>query len=262
MRADLETGYTAQPESVTVEVSVVIPCLNEAVTLGQCIDVAQQALREAGVAGEVVVADNGSTDDSREDRDRARRPRGEGRGQGLRQRAPGRHRGGARRVRADGGRRRELRLRRSPVFLAAAPRRLTTSSSATGSAAESSVALCRSSTSGSATPCCRASAARFFRTPCGDIYCGLRAFRRDAIERFGSTPAGMEFAIEMVVKASLYDLSVSEVPTTLVAGQARPQAAPAHLARRAGAACASCSSTARGGSSSTRASACRRSGSR
>src|SRR5258708_30938732 len=46
------------------EVSVVIPCLNEANSLGYCVDKAMKAFREAGLSGEVVVADNGSTDGS------------------------------------------------------------------------------------------------------------------------------------------------------------------------------------------------------
>src|SRR5262249_18821835 len=45
-------------------VSIVMPCLNEADTVGNCVATAQRALREAGVAGEVIVADNGSTDAS------------------------------------------------------------------------------------------------------------------------------------------------------------------------------------------------------
>ena len=47
-----------------VEVSVVIPCLNEAKSIGFCVDKALAAFREIGVAGEVVVADNGSVDKS------------------------------------------------------------------------------------------------------------------------------------------------------------------------------------------------------
>lgn len=46
------------------EISVVMPCLNEADTLGTCLEKAFRALREAGIAGEVIVADNGSTDGS------------------------------------------------------------------------------------------------------------------------------------------------------------------------------------------------------
>src|SRR5262249_60526959 len=49
-----------------LELSVVIPCLNEADTIGICVQKAQRALRENGIAGEVVVGDNGSTDGSQE----------------------------------------------------------------------------------------------------------------------------------------------------------------------------------------------------
>jgi glycosyltransferase involved in cell wall biosynthesis len=52
---------SAQPE-----VSIVIPCLNEASTLGSCVRKALQALTEIGTDGEIVVADNGSTDGSQE----------------------------------------------------------------------------------------------------------------------------------------------------------------------------------------------------
>ena len=50
----------------SLEVSVVMPCLNEADTLATCIEKAQRRLREHGIAGEIVVADNGSTDGSPE----------------------------------------------------------------------------------------------------------------------------------------------------------------------------------------------------
>src|SRR5688500_4143187 len=49
-----------------LELSVVMPCLNEADTLATCIEKAQQALREHNITGEIVVADNGSTDGSQE----------------------------------------------------------------------------------------------------------------------------------------------------------------------------------------------------
>src|SRR6476659_1667126 len=57
-----------QTETATaaVEVSVVMPCLNESDTLQVCIEKAQRALRESGIAGEIIVADNGSIDDSAE----------------------------------------------------------------------------------------------------------------------------------------------------------------------------------------------------
>ena len=51
-------------ESVAPEVSIVMPCLNEADTLATCIEKARRALHEHAIAGEVIVADNGSTDGS------------------------------------------------------------------------------------------------------------------------------------------------------------------------------------------------------
>ena len=55
----------------------------------------------------------------------------------------------------------------------------------------------------------------FFRTPIGDAHCGLRGFRKDSYEKLGLTTTGMEFASEMVVKASLNKQKISEVPIIL-----------------------------------------------
>ena len=63
----------------------------------------------------------------------------------------------------------------------------------------------------------------FFRSPCGDFHCGIRAFRKSSFQRMDIRSTGMEFASEMVVKASLLRMKVSEVPTTLVPdGRSRP----------------------------------------
>jgi hypothetical protein len=62
-----------------------------------------------------------------------------------------------------------------------------------------------------------------FKSPCGDFHCGLRGFARDAILALGLQSPGMEFASEMVVKATLKGLTISEVPTTLAPdGRSRP----------------------------------------
>jgi hypothetical protein len=55
----------------------------------------------------------------------------------------------------------------------------------------------------------------FFKAPCGDFHCGLRGFTKAAYERMRLRTTGMEFASEMVVKASLFQLQVCEVPITL-----------------------------------------------
>jgi hypothetical protein len=63
----------------------------------------------------------------------------------------------------------------------------------------------------------------FFRSPCGDFHCGLRGFRKEAIEKLNLRTTGMEFASEMVVKATLHGLRITEVPTTLSPdGRSRP----------------------------------------
>jgi hypothetical protein len=62
-----------------------------------------------------------------------------------------------------------------------------------------------------------------FRSPAGDFHCGLRGFRRDSVLSLGLTSPGMEFASEMVVKATLRKLRMTEVPTTLSPdGRSRP----------------------------------------
>ena len=63
----------------------------------------------------------------------------------------------------------------------------------------------------------------FFKAPCGDFHCGLRGFSKAAYERMGLRTTGMEFATEMVVKATVLGMRISEVPTTLsVDGRSRP----------------------------------------
>ena len=56
---------------------------------------------------------------------------------------------------------------------------------------------------------------RLYGTPCGDIYCGLRGFDREKVAALDIRSPGMEFAIEMIVKATMMGLKVTEVPTTL-----------------------------------------------
>jgi hypothetical protein len=62
-----------------------------------------------------------------------------------------------------------------------------------------------------------------FKSPSGDFYCGLRGFRRDAVRALELDGSGMEFALEMIVKATIHHLRIVEVPTRLsVDGRDRP----------------------------------------
>src|SRR5580704_226366 len=65
-RTEISTRVLAEPLASPADVSVVIPCLNEANSIGVCVGKAMQAFRAAELRGEVVVADNGSTDGSQE----------------------------------------------------------------------------------------------------------------------------------------------------------------------------------------------------
>ena len=111
------------PPSMT-ELSVVMPCLNEAETLATCITKARASMESLGVDGEIVVADNGSTDGSQEiatSLGRPCRPRARA---GLRRRAAGRHRRRRGPLRDHGRRRRQLRAARPrPVRRGTARRR-------------------------------------------------------------------------------------------------------------------------------------------
>jgi len=63
----------------------------------------------------------------------------------------------------------------------------------------------------------------FFRAPVGDMHCGLRGFRKDSYDRLRLRATGMEFASEMVIKASLQRMQIAEVPVTLSPdGRSRP----------------------------------------
>lgn len=63
----------------------------------------------------------------------------------------------------------------------------------------------------------------FFRTPVADMHCGMRGFRKDAFQRLRLRATGMEFASEMVIKASLQGMRIAEVPVTLSPdGRSRP----------------------------------------
>ena len=201
------------------EVTIVMPCLNEADTLATCIDKAQRAMREAGIDGEVVVADNGSTDGSQEIAERARRRVVAGRRERLRQRAHGRHRRGARQVRHHGRRRRQLRFSRDPEVRRRSCARATTL-----------VQGCRLPSGGGTVlpgampllhrwlgnPVFSLLVRWWFRAPIHDVYCGMRGFTRERLRRLGLRCTGMEFATEMIIKAQPRSASdIAEVPITL-----------------------------------------------
>lgn len=199
------------------EVSVVIPCLNEADTLEVCILKALRSLEEHKIAGEVIVADNGSTDESQEIATRM----------------------GARVVQV------ETRGYGSALMggIAATQGRFIIMGDADDSYdfLETSkfveklregfdlVQGCRLPCGGGTViagampflhrwvgnPLFSRLAQWWFNASVHDIYCGFRGFTREFYDRLDQRCTGMEFATEMIIKASLYNEKVTEIPITL-----------------------------------------------
>ena len=199
------------------EVSVVIPCLNEADTLAICIRKANAAMERHGIAGEVIVADNGSTDASieiaRNEGARVVRVTTRGYGAALM--------GG---IDAAGGRFIVMGDADDSYDFSDIPRFVEPLRQGFDL-----VQGCRLESGGGrvlpgampflhrwlGNPMFSALARRWFRAPVNDIYCGLRGFTRDLVPRLDQRCTGMEFATEMVIKASLIKARVCEVPITL-----------------------------------------------
>jgi len=207
---------------VECELSVVMPCLNEARTLESCIRKAQSFFARAGVAGEIVVADNGSTDGSPELAARlgARVVPVAIRGYGSALRAGFAAAQGRFVVMGDSD--------DSYDFTALAPflerlragDDLVVGNRFRGGIAPGAMPPMHQHLG---NPALSRFARIFFRVPIGDVYCGLRGLRRSTIDRLELQSSGMELALEMVVKASLLNMKVSEVPTTLARdGRGRP----------------------------------------
>ena len=208
-----------------LEVSILMPCLNEAETIAGCVREALAALAAAGVAGEVLVADNGSSDGSpalaRAAGARVVEVPGRGYGNALA--------GGITAARgryvlmgdADGS----YDFGELPRFLGALR----------GGA---DLAMgCRLPAGGGrilpgampwkhrwiGNPLLTFLGRLFFTAPIHDFHCGLRAFRREALLGLGLQCPGMEYASEMVVRATFARLVVTEVPVTLRPdGRSRP----------------------------------------
>ena len=207
--------YATVTESpVACELSVIMPCLNDAETIGVCVDKALAALRDAGIDGEVIVADNGSTDGSQQiARERGARlvpvpERGYGAALiGGFTAARGRYL-----IMADGDD--SYNFAHIPRFLA--------------KLREGADLVMGNRFQGGIEPGAMPPLHRYlgnpvlsflgrliFRARCGDFHCGMRGLSKDAFDRLGLCCTGMEFASEMVVKATLANMRIEETPTTL-----------------------------------------------
>jgi len=222
-RVEVKDAANPRPEPEGLELTVVMPCLNEAETLGTCIRRAQQAIADANIAGEVLVADNGSTDGSIEIAEglgaRLVRVAAKGYGNALM--------GG---IAAAAGKYVVMGDADASYDFAHIPRFL-------GPLRDGADLVMGNRFRGGIEKGAMPPTHQYFGNPAmtwlgrlffrnravGDFYCGLRGFRKDAYQCMGLRTTGMEFATEMVVKATLLNLRIAEVPTTLSPdGRSRP----------------------------------------
>ncbi|MEI8000318.1 MAG: glycosyltransferase family 2 protein [Actinomycetes bacterium] len=197
-----------------VEVSVVLPCLDESETLGVCVGKALQSLVALGVPGEVVVADNGSTDGSQ---DLARRLGARvvdvaERGYGAALTGGIEAARGEFVIMADADDSYDLADLGPFVEALRAGADLVMGNRFAGGIAPGAMPPLHRYLG---NPVLSFIGRLFFRSPAGDFHCGMRGFRREAVLDLGLRTTGMEFASEMVVKATLQGLTITEVPTTL-----------------------------------------------
>jgi hypothetical protein len=208
-------ALTGHDQPVQPELSILMPCLNEARTLAACIKKAQLFLKLQGILAEIIVADNGSTDGS------------VAIAQKLGARiisVPIRGYGAALATGIAAARGKYVIMGDSDEsydFSALSP--------FVEKLREGYDLVMGNRFQGSIAPGAMPPMHRYFGNPfltavgrlffsckkCGDFYCGLRGFRKKAIKALELQSRGMEFALEMVIKANMHGLRITEVPTTL-----------------------------------------------
>ena len=211
------TRFAPPLATSTPELSVVMPCLNEADTIATCIQKAQRAIDAHGINAEIVIADNGSTDGSqqiaRELGARVVAVTERGYGAALM--------GGINAARGTyvmmGDADDSYDWGEVPRFLEKLRE------------GYQMVQGCRLETGGGTVkpgampflhrwwgnPMFTGIARWWFRAPIHDVYCGMRAFRREMWVSLEQRCTGMEFALEMMIKASLFNVRTTEIPITL-----------------------------------------------
>lgn len=205
-----------------LELSVVMPCLNEAETLETCIHKAQSAMENAGIAGEIIVADNGSTDGSIEIAERlgVRVVRVTAKGYGNALMGGIAEASGKYVVMGDADDSYDFGDLPCFVEKLRAGADLVMGNRFLGGILKNAMPSLHRYFG---NPALTRIGCLFFGSPVGDFYCGMRGFRKEAYNTLDLRTTGMEFATEMVVKATLLRLKIVEVPTTLSPdGRSRP----------------------------------------
>ncbi len=205
-----------------LELSVVLPCLNEERTLATCIQKARLSLNKHGIAGEIIIADNGSTDQSLEialaHGARVVNVREKGYGNALKggfAAAQGKYI-----LMADADDSYELDNLMPFVEKLREGYDLVMGNRFKGGILPGAMPWHHRYIG---NPVLSFIGKLFFHSPANDFHCGIRGFTKAAIEQINPRTTGMEFASEIVIKASILGLKVCEVPTLLFPdGRDRP----------------------------------------
>lgn len=205
-----------------VELTILMPCLNEAETIAVCIEKAKRFLERNSISGEVLIADNGSTDgsiaiaESLGARVVPIRTRGYGAALGGGIAAAK----GTYVIMGDADDSYDLENLEPFLEKLRGGADLVMGNRFRGGIAPDAMPFLHRYLG---NPVLSFLGRLFFDIPVGDFHCGLRGFRRTAIAGLGLETTGMEFASEMIVRASLDKLTITEVPTTLKPdGRSRP----------------------------------------
>jgi glycosyltransferase involved in cell wall biosynthesis len=198
----------------TLDVTILMPCLNEAETLALCVRKARQAIEALGRPGEVLIADNGSTDGSQEiaEAEGARVLRVPVRGYGAALIAGIQDARGKYILMADADD--SYDFSHLPRFVAALEggKALVMGNRFKGGILEGAMPPLHRYLG---NPVLSFIGRLFFAVPIGDFHCGIRAFNAERMRALDLRTTGMEFASEMVVRSALEKLPIGEVPTTL-----------------------------------------------
>jgi glycosyltransferase involved in cell wall biosynthesis len=205
-----------------LELTILMPCLNEAETIEVCVKKAAEFIRSRGIRGEVLIADNGSTDGSQAiaQQHGARVVPIDMRGYGAALLGGIQAARGAYVIMGDADDSYDFTALDPFVEKLRQGYELVMGNRFQGGIMPNAMPPLHRYLG---NPVLTWIGRTLFRSPSGDFHCGLRGFRRDSIMSLGLTSPGMEFASEMVVKATLRQLRITEVPTTLSKdGRSRP----------------------------------------
>jgi glycosyltransferase involved in cell wall biosynthesis len=219
---DMSSNGGNQADAAECELTILMPCLNEAETLATCIVKANESLKSLRLAGEVLIADNGSTDGSQDIARSlgARVVQVERKGYGnalMRGIATAR---GKYVIMGDSDDSYDFTNLGPFVDKLRAGYDLVMGNRFLGGIQPGAMPNLHRYLG---NPVLTAIGRLFFKSPSGDFHCGLRGFNREAMLGLDLRTTGMEFASEMVVKSTLHNLRITEVPTTLQPdGRSRP----------------------------------------